>query len=409
MHQRSSVWFGEYRPSIVCISSTTFSIVDIQLVDCLWFIAGNEDFDIVEFECFQGSEVPEKIPQEKIVNFNQSDPERKLHEFLKWIRVDNPTYLSLQCKSTDGWSLVYFDNQLWFEIRGGGNRGVKHICLAIFESMMLPAKLIYDFVTDLDWRNQELEVADFVAIRESIVQKELETAGNFNSRLKINTYGTKHFPIHPKTLAPDEFFISPESEEKGEGSVQILVNCVKSLKQDTLLIFISSKHDLCSPTFRNMPFAAPYFLNAKEEAIMKKMSMYDCVDDLVLVKLPPIIGVTTVVMILPEGFDDFDPPKRIDIALELVSRALDMCASCDQKRIHLMDPTVDLKLYEGVFGPKFMHLALNHTANNRAQWVFWHCRSLMSYRHYQELRKSIMAKTDEWDPEFKPKYDAYPF
>ena len=79
MHQKSSVWFGEYRPSIVCISSTTFSIVDIQLVDCLWFIAGNEDFDIVEFECFQGSEVPEKIPREKIVDFNQSDPERKLH------------------------------------------------------------------------------------------------------------------------------------------------------------------------------------------------------------------------------------------------------------------------------------------------------------------------------------------
>jgi hypothetical protein len=252
-------------------------------------------------------------------------------------------------------------------------------------------------------------VSDFIGVRSSIVQKQLSGIGNFGNTVTIKNYGTRHIPMDSFTLAPDEFFISPESEEKGEGSVQILVNCVKSLRQDTLLIFISSKHELSSPTFKNMPFAAPYFLNAKDEAIMRKMSMCDCVEDLVLVKLPPIIGVTTVVMILPDGFDDFDPQKRIDIALDLVSRALDMCASCDQKRIHLMDPTLDLKLYEGDFGPKFMHLALNHTANNRAQWVFWNCRSLRSYHHYQELRKSIMDKTDVWDPTFKPSTDDYPF
>jgi hypothetical protein len=407
MHQQASFWYGEFNPSIVCLACNKFSIIDAALDDCLFFVAEHDDFNIVEFNCFQGSEVPESIPKDRINAFNCLPSAVKMHDLLNWIKIESPTYLSLKSKRIGIWSLIYSDNQFWFEIHDQDSKRVERTCLLIFNSMKLPAKVIYKFVTNN--HQQELDVSDFIGVRSSIVQKQLTRIGNLGNTVKINNYGTRHIPMDSFTLTPDEFFISPESEEKGLGSVQILVNCVKSLKQDTLLIFISSKHDLCSPTFKNMPFAAPYFLNAKEEAIMKKMSMYDCVDDLVLVKLPPIIGVTTVVMILPEGFDDFDPPKRIDIALELVSRALDMCASCDQKRIHLMDPTVDLKLYEGVFGPKFMHLALNHTANNRAQWVFWHCRSLMSYRHYQELRKSIMAKTDEWDPEFKPKYDAYPF
>lgn len=407
MHQQASFWYGEFNPSIVCLACNKFSIIDAALDDCLFFVAEHDDFNIVEFNCFQGSEVPESIPKDRINAFNCLPSAVKMHDLLNWIKIESPTYLSLKSKRIGIWSLIYSDNQFWFEIHDQDSKRVERTCLLIFNSMKLPAKVIYKFVTNN--HQQELDVSDFIGVRSSIVQKQLTRIGNLGNTVKINNYGTRHIPMDSFTLTPDEFFISPESEEKGLGSVQILVNCVKSLKQDTLLIFISSKHDLCSPTFKNMPFAAPYFLNAKEEAIMKKMSMYDCVDDLVLVKLPPIIGVTTVVMILPEGFADFDPPKRIDIALELVSRALDMCASCDQKRIHLMDPTVDLKLYEGVFGPKFMHLALNHTANNRAQWVFWHCRSLMSYRHYQELRKSIMAKTDEWDPEFKPKYDAYPF
>jgi hypothetical protein len=407
MHQQASFWYGEFNPSIVCLACNKFSIIDAALDDCLFFVAEHDDFNIVEFNCFQSSEVPESIPKDRINAFNCLPSAVKMHDLLNWIKIESPTYLSLKSKRIGIWSLIYSDNQFWFEIHDQDSKRVERTCLLIFNSMKLPAKVIYKFVTNN--HQQELDVSDFIGVRSSIVQKQLTRIGNLGNTVKINNYGTRHIPMDSFTLTPDEFFISPESEEKGLGSVQILVNCVKSLKQDTLLIFISSKHDLCSPTFKNMPFAAPYFLNAKEEAIMKKMSMYDCVDDLVLVKLPPIIGVTTVVMILPEGFDDFDPPKRIDIALELVSRALDMCASCDQKRIHLMDPTVDLKLYEGVFGPKFMHLALNHTANNRAQWVFWHCRSLMSYRHYQELRKSIMAKTDEWDPEFKPKYDAYPF
>jgi hypothetical protein len=407
MHQQASFWYGEFNPSIVCLACNKFSIIDAALDDCLFFVAEHDDFNIVEFNCFRGSEVPESIPKDRINAFNCLPSAVKMHDLLNWIKIESPTYLSLKSKRIGIWSLIYSDNQFWFEIHDQDSKRVERTCLLIFNSMKLPSKVIYKFVTNN--HQQELDVSDFIGVRSSIVQKQLTRIGNLGNTVKINNYGTRHIPMDSFTLTPDEFFISPESEEKGLGSVQILVNCVKSLKQDTLLIFISSKHDLCSPTFKNMPFAAPYFLNAKEEAIMKKMSMYDCVDDLVLVKLPPIIGVTTVVMILPEGFDDFDPPKRIDIALELVSRALDMCASCDQKRIHLMDPTVDLKLYEGVFGPKFMHLALNHTANNRAQWVFWHCRSLMSYRHYQELRKSIMAKTDEWDPEFKPKYDAYPF
>ena len=409
MHQRSSVWFGDYRPSIVCISSTTFSIVDIQLVDCLWFIAGNEDFDIVEFECFQGSEVPEKIPREKIVDFNQSDPERKLHEFLKWIRVDNPTYLSLQCKTTEGWSLVYFDNQLWFEINGEDQSRVERICLSIFESMMVPAKLIYDFVTDLDMRKQELEVTNFVAIRESIVQKELETHGNLDDLVKIYSYGTKHFPIDPKILSPDESFLMPEVLIKGEGSVCILSNSVESLRKDTLLVFVNHEHELVSPSFENMPIAATYFLKAKDDAITKQISMFDCVDDLVLVKLPPIVGVTAVMMILPHGFAEFEPQIRIDVTLGLIQRALEMCASCDQIKIHLSDPTLDLMVYEGDFGPKLMDLAVNHTKNNRFQWVFWHCRDVESFCHYNELRKWILEKKDPWTTGFAPHSDIFPF
>ena len=407
MHQKSSIWYGEFNPSIVCLACYKFSIIDAALEDCLFFVAEHDDFKIVEFECFQGSEVPESIPKDRINAFNGLPSVNKMHDLLNWIKNDSPTYLSIKSKRIGIWSLIYSDNQFWFEIHDQDSKRVERTCLLIFKSMKLPAKVIYKFVT----RNhqQELDVSVFIGVRSSIVQKQLSGIGDFGNTVSINNYGTRHIPMDSFTLSPDEFSISPKTLEKGEGSVRILVNCVKSLRQDTLLIFISSKHELSSPTFKNMPFAAPYFLNAKEEAIMKKMSLCDCVDDLVLVKLPPIIGVTTVVMILPEGFDDFDPQKRIDIALDLISRALDMCASCDQKRIHLMDPTLDLMLYEGDFGPKFMRLALNHTANNRAQWVFWHCRSLRSYHHYQELRKSIMDKTDAWDPTFKPSSDDYPF
>ena len=407
MHQKSSIWYGEFNPSIVCLACYKFSIIDAALEDCLFFVAEHDDFKIVQFECFQGAEVPESIPKDRINAFNGLPSVNKMHDLLNWIKNDSPTYLSIKSKRIGIWSLIYSDNQFWFEIHDQDSKRVERTCLLIFKSMKLPAKVIYKFVTSN--HQQELDVSDFIGVRSAIVQKQLSGIGDFGNTVSINNYGTRHIPMDSFTLSPDEFFISPKTLEKGEGSVQILVNCVKSLRQDTLLIFISSTHELSSPTFKNMPFAAPYFLNAKEEAIMKKMSLCDCVDDLVLVKLPPIIGVTTVVMILPEGFDDFDPQKRIDIALDLISRALDMCASCDQKRIHLMDPTLDLKLYEGDFGPKFMHLALNHTANNRAQWVFWHCRSLRSYHHYQELRKSIMDKTDEWDPTFKPSSDDYPF
>ena len=407
MHQKSSIWYGEFNPSIVCLACYKFSIIDAALEDCLFFVAEYDDFKIVEFECFQGAEVPESIPKDRINAFNGLPSVNKMHDLLNWIKNDSPTYLSIKSKRIGIWSLIYSDNQFWFEIHDQDSKRVERTCLLIFKSMKLPAKVIYKFVTSN--HQQELDVSDFIGVRSSIVQKQLSGIGDFGNTVSINNYGTRHIPMDSFTLSPDEFFISPKTLEKGEGSVQILVNCVKSLRQDTLLVFINSTHELSSPTFKNMPFAAPYFLNAKEEAIMKKMSLCDCVDDLVLVKLPPIIGVTTVVMILPDGFDDFDPQKRIDISLDLISRALDMCASCDQKRIHLMDPTLDLMLYEGDFGPKFMRLVLNHTANNRAQWVFWHCRSLRSYHHYQELRKSIMDKTDEWDPTFKPSSDDYPF
>jgi hypothetical protein len=305
MHQQASFWYGEFNPSIVCLACNKFSIIDAALDDCLFYVAEHDDFNIVEFNCFRGSEVPESIPKDRINAFNCLPSAVKMHDLLNWIKIESPTYLSLKSKRIGIWSLIYSDNQFWFEIHDQDSKRVERTCLLIFNSMKLPAKVIYKFVTNN--HQQELDVSDFIGVRSSIVQKQLSGIGNFGNTVTIKNYGTRHIPMDSFTLTPDEFFISPESEEKGLGSVQILVNCVKSLKQDTLLIFISSKHDLCSPTFKNMPFAAPYFLNAKEEAIMKKMSMYDCVDDLVLVKLPPIIGVTTVVMILPEGFDDFDP------------------------------------------------------------------------------------------------------
>ena len=64
-----------------------------------------------------------------------------------------------------------------------------------------------------------------------------------------------------------------------------------------------------------------------------------------------------------------------------------MCVSCGQSKIRLLDPTTDLLFNEGDFGPKLMNLAINHTKNNRAQWVFLHCRDLESYRDYYELEK----------------------
>ena len=379
------------------------------MANCLWFIAGYEDFEIVEFECYQLLEESDKIAPEKIAEFNQWDPDWKLHEFLKWIQVDDPSYLSLRCKAAEGWSLVYSGNQLWFEITGEDPSRVERICLSIFDAMMLPAKLIYDFVTDLDMRKQEFEVTDFVAIRESIVQKELETQGNVDVLVKIFPYGTKHFPIDPKTLAPDESFLTAEDAMKGEGSVCILSNSVESLLKDTLLVFLNHEHELVSPSFENMPVAAPYFLKAKDDAITQRMSLFDCVDDLVLVKLPPIVGVTAVMMILPQGFAEFESEMRIDVALDLIQRALEMCASCDQNKIHLSDPTLDLMLYEGDFGPKWMDLAVNHSKNNRFQWVFWHCLDVDSFRHYTKLRKIVVDKIDPWTGDFTLNSDAYPF
>ena len=85
------------------------------------------------------------------------------------------------------------------------------------------------------------------------------------------------------------------------------MNSVESLRKDTLLVFVSNEHKLVSPSFNDMPFATPYFLNSKDDAILRKISMCDCVEDIVLVKLPPIIGVTAVIMILPKGYAEFEP------------------------------------------------------------------------------------------------------
>jgi hypothetical protein len=96
-------------------------------------------------------------------------------------------------------------------------------------------------------------------------------------------------------------------------------------------------------------------------------------------------------MVLPFQYEQFDSQRRIDVALELIQRALNMCASCNQIRMHLVDPILDLMLDEGDFSLKLMQLVQKHTEANRYQRVFWHCKNLESFRHYFALRKSIIV------------------
>lgn len=408
MHQMSSVWVGEYRPSIACVNSNTFSIIDIQLLDCLWHIVGHDDFEIVDFKCFEGLGSPQRIELKQIESFNQRVSESKLHEFLKWIRLDNPTYLSLQSRAKDYWSLVFFDNQLWFHLEGMHHNRVEEICVKIFNSMMLPGQRIFDFIWDFDHRELELEVTDFIAMREQKIAEQLSTYGETDSPLKVNPYCTSHFPIHPQTLASDEFVLSEDAISKG-GTLRILLNCVNSLRRDTLLVFVNSDHELMSPSVETMPFAAPYFLKAKESTILEQMKKWNCDQDLGMVELPPIIGVTTVVMVLPVGFDTLDPEVKIDVVFNLIRRASEMCVSSSQSKIHILDPAIDLGIYEGEFGPRFVDFALNHVDNNLSQWLFFHCLSVESYRHYFELRRQVLEKSDPWSNGFSPEIDGYPF
>lgn len=409
MHQKSSVWVGEYRPSIACVSFNTFSIIDVQLIDCLWFIVGHDDFEIVEFECFQGGEIPEKMPIEKIDTFNRFDPDVKLHELIKWIRVDVPVFLSLEAKLVGDWALVYFDNQLWFRINEKYEDRIKSTCINIFNSMMLPGHLVYDFIWDPENREYELGVADFIAMSEKFVREQLAKLNGNKNWPKMEPYGTKHFEIHPQALMPSESAVTKDELLKCESSVRLMLNCVNSLREGTLLVFVNSDHELMSPTIETMPFAAPYFLKSKESAIMSHMNMFDCEDDLVLVELPPAIGLMALVMVLPPGFVGLEPDERIETTLDLLNRALEMCLSCDQKKIHLLDPSIDLALYEGVFGPKFMNLGLEHVKNHRAQWIFWHCWTVDSYRHYFELRRQLILSHDQWNGKFTHQSSWYPF
>jgi hypothetical protein len=409
MLQKSSFEFVEYRPSIACVSANTFSIVDNNLFDCLWFIAGTEGFEIVEFKYFICSESPEKMNKEKIVEFNKSVSDRKLQLFLKWIRMYNPTFFSLKSDAHEGWSLVYFDNQLWFQFCCEDLTFIERVCTTIFDSMMLPGKLIFDFVTDLKMHRQEVEVTDFVAVRESLVKEELETLGNFDLLTKINSYGTKHVPVDPKTLLPDEGFLMPQCVINGEGSVCILTNSIEELKGDTLLVFVNDQHEIISPTYENLPVEASCFLKENMEVIAKQMSVFDCDKDLVLIELSPNSAVVTVLMILPHDFMGLELQVRIDITLDLIKRALAMCATGDQIKIHLANPTLDFGINEGNFGPKMMELAVNHTWNNRFQWVFWHCSDLESFSYYQELRNSVLVNVGEWRHATTPATDSIMF
>ena len=408
MHQLSSVWVGEYRPSIACVNSNAFSIIDIQLLDCLWHIVGHDDFEIVDFKCFQGFDSPRRIEFKQIDAFNKKESESKLHEFLKWIRVDNPTYLSLQSRAEDYWSLVYFDNQLWFHLMEMQHNKVEEICVRIFDSMMLPGQRIFDFIWDFDHRELELDVTDFVAMQEEMIAEQLLTYGETDSPLKVNPYCTNHFPIHPKTLAPDEYVLSEDVLAKG-GALRIVLNCVNSLRMDNLLVFVNSDHELMSPQVETMPFAAPYFLKAKEALILERMKTWNCEQDLAMVKLPPIIGVTAVVMVLPVGFEAMGPDEKIDVIFDLTTSALEMCNTSNQNRFHILDPTIDLGIYEGVFGPRFVDFALNHVANHSSQWIFWHCLTVDSYRHYFELRRRVLEKSDPWSNGFEPSNYGDPF
>jgi hypothetical protein len=407
MHQKSSVWYGEFKPSITCVARHRFSIIDAVLEDCLFLVAQYDDFDIVEFECFQCDEFPETIPHDRINAFNELPLDIKMHDFLNWIKIDSPTYLSLKSKCETSWSLIYFDNQLWFEIDDENLQRVERTCLLIFRSMKLPAEVIYDFV--INHQQQELDVSNFVGVRDSIVQKELSEIGFLGNQLKIKDYGFRHIPMDSVTLSPDEYFISKESEPERERYMRLLLHSLNQLQGDTTLVFVNHNQNLTSPTMDQLSFVAPYFLELKEGWILDLMEKYNCENDLVLVQLPKLIDITMMIMVLPEGYYEFDPQSRIDVALDLIQRALNMCASSDQKRLHLLDPTLDLMAYEGDFGPKLINLVQQYLETNRDQRVFWHCRDLESFRHYFALRKSIIDKTYSWDSKFKPSMDGFPF
>jgi hypothetical protein len=403
MHQKSSVWYGEFKPSIVCIAPHRFSVIDAFLEDCIFFVAQYDDFEIVEFQCFQVEEFPESVGIEKISQFNQLHSDKKMNKLLNWLKIDNPTYLSLKSKSEIAWSLIYFDNQFWFEIDDNDLQRVARTCKLIFQSMKLPAEIIYEFL--INHQLQELEVADFFGIRESTVRNKLADL----SSLKIEQYGSRHMPMDPITLSHDESFISKEKFEKRVGCLQLLVQPFHQLHGDTVLVFVNPDNNTTSPNLDQLSFAAPYFIESKEAWITELMNAYDCRSDLILVELPKLIDIKLLFMTLPCGFDGFEPQERIDASLEILQRALNMCASYDQPRVHLLDPTLDLMIYEGDFGPEMVHLVLEHTSTNRSQWVFWHCRDVESFRHYFELRKSVMLKSDPWDTTFKPTYDGNPF
>jgi hypothetical protein len=403
MHQKSSVWHGKFKPSIVCVAPHRFSIIDAFLDDCIFFVTQHDDFEIVEFQCFQFEEFPESVGIEKISQFNQLHSDKKMNELLNWLKIDTPTFLSLKSKSEVAWSLIYFDNQFWFEIDDNNLQRVERTCNLIFQSMKLPAEIIYEFLVNHPL--QELDVAEFFGVRESIVKNKLAD----ESRLKIEQYGSRHMPMDSITLSHDESFVSQEKIEKKEGCLQLLVQPFHQLQGDTALVFVNPDKNTTSPNLDQLSFAAPYFIESKEAWITELMNAYDCRSDLLLVELPKLIDIKLLFMTLPPGFDRLEPQERIYTLLEILQRALNMGASCDQPRIHLLDPTLDLMIYEGDFGPKMVDLVLEHTSTNRSQWVFLHCRDVESFRHYFELRKSVMLKSDPWNTTFKPTPDGYPF
>ncbi len=388
MHQRSSVWYGEFKPSIVCIAPHRFSIIDAFLEDCIFSVGEYDDFEIVEFQCFQVEEFPESVGIEKISQFNRLHSDKKMNELLNWLKIDNPTYLSIKSKSEVAWSLIYFDNQFWFEIDDKDLQRVERACKLIFQSMKLPAEIIYNFV--ISHQQQELEVANFVGLRDCIVQQQLSEIEFLNDSLKINTYGFRHIPMDSLTLSPDEYLIPMEFNQTGEGCMRLLLHPVNQIHGDTMLVFLNHNKHLTSPSVEQLSLTVPNSLELKEDWILELMEKHNCEDDLVFVQLSEPVNMKIMNMVLPFQYEQFDSQRRIDVALELIQRALNMCASCNQIRMHLVDPILDLMLDEGDFSLKLMQLVQKHTEANRYQRVFWHCKNLESFRHYFALRKSII-------------------
>jgi hypothetical protein len=209
--------------------------------------------------------------------------------------------------------------------------------------MKLPAEIIYEFL--INHPLQELDVTEFFGVKESVVRNELADV----SSLKIEQYGSRHMPMDSITLSHDESFISQEKIEKKEGCLQLLVQPFHQLRGDTVLVFVNPDTNTTSPNLDQLSFAAPYFIESKEAWITELMNAYDCRSDLVLVELPKLIDIKLLFMTLPSGFDGLEPQERIDASLEILQRALNMCASYDQPRVHLLDPTLDLMIDEGDF------------------------------------------------------------